>query len=242
MNFSGNKSPLRYITEAAAIVVSILLAFAIDAWWDNRKERVLEQEALFGLRTEYQEHLDEISQAKARHLVYLRTIEELVNACGKGSGQSDEFSLDNAIDTLLIPETEDLGAGVRDTLISSGKIEILTDRQLRHELSEWDSELGELLDDQAHNAGIVFDIVIPYLARAGVSVSGSRSSESKYWALPRRILSGDSESLTKLCSDPEFITIVEARYGFMVHAAGEFDRVISAIDRILARIKSSLTE
>jgi hypothetical protein len=38
------------------------------------------------------------------------------------------------------------------------------------------------------------------------------------------------------------MTIVEARYGFMVHAAGEFDRVISAIDRILARIESSLTE
>ena len=177
-----------------------------------------------------------------RHLVYLRTIEELVNACGNGSGRSDEFSLDNAIDTLLIPETEDLGAGVRDTLINSGKIEILTDRQLRHELSEWDSELDELLDDQAHNAGIVFDIVIPYLARAGVSVSGSMSSESKYWALPRRFLSGDSETLTKLCSDPEFISIVEVRYGFMVHAAGEFDRVLSAIDRILARIESSLTE
>ncbi len=186
MNFSGNKSSLRYIAEAAAIVVSILLAFAIDAWWDNRQERVLEQEALLGLRAEYQDHLGEISQAKARHLVYLRTIEGLVEACGKGSGQSDEFSMDNAIAALLVPETEDLGAGVRDTLISSGKIDILSDRQLRYELSEWDSELDELLDDQQHNKAIVFDIVLPYLARAGVPISGSMSSESKYWALPRR--------------------------------------------------------
>ncbi len=232
----------RLSVEAAAIVVSILLAFAIDAWWDNRQERVLEQEALLGLRAEYQDHLGDISQSKARHLVYLRTIEGLVEACGKGSGQSDEFSMDNAIYVLLIPETEDLGAGVRDTLISSGKIEILSDRQLRYELSEWDSELDELLDDQQHNKAIVFDIVLPYLARAGVPISGSMSSESKYWALPRRSLSGDSETLTKLCSDPEFMTIVEARYGFMVHAAGEFDRVISAIDRILARIESSMTK
>ena len=144
MNFSGNKSSLRYIAEAAAIVVSILLAFAIDAWWDNRQERVLEQEALLGLRAEYQDHLGDISQSKARHLVYLRTIEGLVEACGKGSGQSDEFSMDNAIYALLIPETEDLGAGVRATLISSGKIEILSDRQLRYELSEWDRVISAI--------------------------------------------------------------------------------------------------
>jgi hypothetical protein len=150
--------------------------------------------------------------------------------------------MDNAIFALLVPETQDLGEGVRDTLISSGKIEILSDRQLRYELSEWDSELGELLDDQANNAGIVFDIVIPYLARAGVPISGSWDNDVKYWALPTRSLSGDSETLTKLCSEPEFMTIVEVRYGFMVHAAGEFDSVISAIDRILARIESSLTK
>jgi hypothetical protein len=204
---------------------------------------VLEQAALLGLRAEYQDHLDEISRAKARHLVYLRAIEDLVNACGKGSWQSDEFSMDDAIFALLVPETEDLGAGVRDTLIRSGKIEILSDRQLRYELAEWDGELDELLDDQLNNSGIVFNLIIPYLVRAGVPLSGPQSTRSnKYWSIPKRLLSDDSGTMTKLCSDPEFISIVEVRYGFMVHAAGEFDRVLSAIDRILARIESSLTE
>ena len=254
MNVNENIPWKRLSVEAAAIVVSILLAFAIDAWWDNRQERVHEQDALLGLRAEYQNHLDEISRTKARHLVYLRAIEELVRACGKGSWQSDEFSIDNAIFALLVPETNDLGAGVRDTLISSGKIDILSDRQLRYELSEWDSVVDELLDDQQHNKAIVFDIVLPYLARAGVPFSGAFGTaggsqgtfkgvvHSKYWSLPKRFLSGDSGTLTRLCSDPEFISIVEARYGFMVHAAGEFDRVISAIDRILARIESSMTK
>ncbi len=232
----------RLSVEAAAIVVSILLAFAIDAWWDDRQERVFEQEALLGLRAEYQDHLDEISRSRARHLNYLRAIEELVNACGKGSWQSDEFSPDDAVFALLVPETEDLGAGVRDTLINSGKIEVLSDRQLRYELSEWDSELDELLDDQDNNKGIALEIVVPYLARSGVPLSGTLCTDCKYWSLPRKSLSGDSESLTKLCSDPEFMSIVQVRYGFMAHAAGEFDRVISAIDRILARIESSMTK
>jgi len=37
-----NKPLLRYAAEAAAIVASILLAFTIDAWWEERQERELE--------------------------------------------------------------------------------------------------------------------------------------------------------------------------------------------------------
>ena len=41
-----NKPLLRYAAEAAAIVASILLAFTIDAWWEERQERELEQETV----------------------------------------------------------------------------------------------------------------------------------------------------------------------------------------------------
>ena len=39
--------------ETFAIVVSILLAFSIDAWWDGRKDRQQEQEILLGLEIEF---------------------------------------------------------------------------------------------------------------------------------------------------------------------------------------------
>jgi len=234
----------RITVEAAAIVASILLAFAIDAWWDDRKERVLEQEALHDLRAEYEDHQSDISQARVRHLTYLRAIQSLVDACGTGDWQSDEFSLDNAMFALYVPETMDLGEGVRDTLISSGNIDILLDRRLRYELAEWDSVLDELLDDQLMNSNFVMGLVYPYLARSGIPMSGplTRPLGQEYWAIPERFLSGSSEMLSKLCSDPEFITIVEIRYGSMIHTASEFDRVISAIERMLVRIEASLTD
>ena len=43
----------RLAVEAAAIVVSILLAFGIDAWWDARNDVVEEREILIGLEIEY---------------------------------------------------------------------------------------------------------------------------------------------------------------------------------------------
>ncbi len=138
----------------------------------------------------------------------------------------------------------DLGEGVRDTLISSGKLDILLDRDLRYELAEWDSVIDELLDDQLNNQQLVMGIILPYLARSGVPMSGSLSLTpgQQFWSIPTRSLSVNSETMVKICSDPEFISIVEMRYGFMIHTAFEFDRVISAIERMLVRIQASLTE
>ena len=234
----------RLSVEAAAIVGSILLAFAIDAWWDDRKERLLEQEVLHDLRAEYEDHKGDLSGQKARHLNYIRAIETLVEACEKGDWRSDEFSLDEAFFALQVPETTDLGAGVRDTLISSGKMDVILDRELRYELAEWDSELDELLDDQQGGKQIVLGLLHPYLARKGVPMSGplSISPGQEYSSVSIRPLSDSSEVFTRICLDPEFMSIVEIRHGYMVHTAIEFDRVILAIERILTRIEASLTE
>ena len=42
----------RLVAEGAAIVISILLAFSIDAWWDNRKDIAEEREILLGLEAD----------------------------------------------------------------------------------------------------------------------------------------------------------------------------------------------
>ena len=57
----------RILAEGTAVVVSILLAFAIDAWWDERKERDDERDVLLALKAEFE----------ANAQAYLRRIEEL---------------------------------------------------------------------------------------------------------------------------------------------------------------------
>ncbi len=48
---------LRILVEGVVIVGSILLAFAIDAWWDGRQDRTQEQAYLRMLATDMQETL-----------------------------------------------------------------------------------------------------------------------------------------------------------------------------------------
>jgi len=51
------------VAEAVAITTSILLAFAIDAWWEDRQLRRDEQQVLMGLQREF----DSIRQVLLTH-------------------------------------------------------------------------------------------------------------------------------------------------------------------------------
>ena len=47
----------RLLAEAAAIVASILLAFGIDAWWQERSEKIRTEQLLSALETEWSSEL-----------------------------------------------------------------------------------------------------------------------------------------------------------------------------------------
>jgi hypothetical protein len=60
----------RLSVEAAAIVASILLAFAIDAWWDDYQQRKHLQTVLIDLEAAYSENvtlIDENIELLARY-------------------------------------------------------------------------------------------------------------------------------------------------------------------------------
>ena len=67
----------RIIVEATAIVASILLAFAIDAWWQSRTERIVETQYLQALREDLHRSLkllDEIEAQQRQQVGYLKSL------------------------------------------------------------------------------------------------------------------------------------------------------------------------
>ena len=56
----------RLFAEGAVIVASILLAFAIDAWWDGRQQRAAEREALAGLTVDFEANAGRLLHARSR--------------------------------------------------------------------------------------------------------------------------------------------------------------------------------
>lgn len=233
----------RLAVEAFAIVGSILLAFAIDAWWDERKERQFEQETLVGLEAEYEDHRISIERQTSNHRKQLGAIGNLMKACQSGSYNTPGMSLDDALYVLLIPVTTDLGSGVRDSLISAGRIEVLRNRELRYALSEWDSVLDEVIDGQLFSLNLVRESFIPLLAENGFSIAhGMRDKDRHPWPVSTRPISSFGDKHTELFGNIEFCRLLDHRYSHMNHTLDEFEDLLGAIVDLLALVRSSLDD
>jgi len=230
------------LTEMILIVASILFAFALDSWWDERKERVEETKVLHGLKEEFLLNRSMLEQRIATHSSDLLAIEELLAAVLRGYWDSTEIEVDQALAALIAPPTTDLGNGVLNALIGAGRIELLTNRSLRARLAAWEGVFEEVRDDEIMARGFVLDVIIPYLIRQGVPMSGPISLwKDQSLNAPRSIVN-NPEALTRLLTDPEFTVILELRVGFKMHATGEFQAALDAVGEILAEINKSLAD
>jgi len=226
--------------EGTAIVVSILLAFAIDAWWEERALRIEEQQVLQGLRSEFHSIRDVLSGHLSEHLQNVQALEDFLDATGDSGVEEAGPIVDAALLVLLTPMTSDLGSGTLDALLSSGRIEILTNRTLRAKLAGWEGIIGEVWDDQALNVKAVYEIHIPYFLTENIPAGAAMHQWYDEWPMPLRPPSDDPDMVSRLLRDEKLRALVDIRYGYKRHTTDEFDTAIAAVNAILAEIDSSI--
>ncbi len=229
-------------TEAVLIVASILLAFALDSWWDERKERVEEAEILHGLREEFLLNRSKLEYRMGRHFLDLEGMAALLAAANEGRWVSTDITVDEAIAHLISPPTTDLGNGVLDALIGSGRIELLSNRELRARLAAWEGVFGEVRDDELMSREFVFDRVIPFLIQHGVPLSEPMSAWPHMQFDEERSITDDPQRFSRFLQDPQLAVMLEARMGYKMHTTGEFQEAMEAVEEILAAIDRSSVE
>ena len=219
----------RISVEAAAIVASILLAFAIDAWWQERQIRIEEQEVLAGLQAEFVANHEVLTRHLVRHLQGIQSLDDILLLIENGKSPDARSIVLAALYEMGSPDTTDLGNGTLNALLSSGRVEILTSRKLRTLLTAWDGVIGEVWDDQANNSKMVFEIYVPYFVQENYSTYSIERS------------SGGPTTINRLLTDQTFQHLVDLRYFYKSHLTGEFERAIAVAAEIIAEIEISVT-
>lgn len=227
---------LRLTIEAIAIVASILIAFAIDAWWQGQLEADEEQQILVSLKDEFETHRATLVTAEERWTRRETSIARLLQAIATGDIPPPSV-MDTLLDDWSYPGTWDPGSGARDALIASGRLELIDNLDLRNHLSEWQSIVDEVRDNEQSGRQMVLNVINPFLAER-IPMDRLLAMAAGSWPAP---LTSDAEAASAyrtLLANPEFKNWVSVRYVWI--NPDEYREAIAFADSILTAIDSEL--
>ncbi len=154
---------LRVFVEGVVIVVSILLAFGIEAWWEGRQERVEERQALEALARDFESAAEEIGQV----LLVMDSVAIAANIILGWTGPSADSRHADSLALLMPSITRVVGfqppLGTLQALLGSGDLRLIRNDSLRAALASFPSRLAQVNTTEGYGADVLFGELHPYL-------------------------------------------------------------------------------
>jgi len=156
------------VSEGLVITLSILVAFALDAWWDRHQAAGIEQELLVSLASEFDGVEVELVRARAIHEARSAAAAELVNLIDANASMPEADSLWALLATTQRATTIDPPNGVLARAISAGTLSVIRSDSLRTLLSSWDGRVADHEKSEQNHRGYIYEVLIPWRAEKGV--------------------------------------------------------------------------
>ena len=137
---------LKYaVGEIILVVIGILIALQINNWNNNQQNLKKEQDVLKNLKAEVLQNLEEIKRDHEFNIECLDACYTLLEIDKTKSVNPQK--IDSLMGTALDFATFDARLGVVNDVISSGKLELIKDEDLRLLLNQWTGELSDYVED-----------------------------------------------------------------------------------------------
>ena len=135
----GTTVVIRLTAELAVIVVGVLIAFGVEAWWSGIQDRRLEREVLESLSTDLATVVDQVAGLIRRD----SSIVSRADGFAVADADVTADSVYSLISGLFATVPVEPRLRTYDELVSSGQFHLLSNRELRLLLADFDaSALG----------------------------------------------------------------------------------------------------
>ena len=235
MAISGKNIPwARLGFESVLIVVSILLAFAIERWWSDRQDSIEEQTLLRQLKVEFENNASRLAEKRLQHeevrsaglrLLSLTSPEATVDELGIEAIQAD-------LGTLMSLFTYDPGTGALSVVIQS-KLDLISSVDLRTSLSAWPANYQDLAEDEQWIIEVTLERVHPYL----VESTTIQDFSTTLTGVRKGRFPADLEIMLR---DRKFGNILTAKIGRIASTLNEYDETELLFNETLALIQSQI--
>jgi len=243
MNETNRIAWKRLTVEAAAIVGSILLAFAIDAWWEDRNESELERRQLTAVLTEFEENAELLRQARTQYEQRYMDALRVLKYMRDGATGLDSAEIEESFRGLIIGGTSHLETSAHDGLLASGELNLIRDKELRNRLAAWPSHVKEWSEEQDSVFFYVRDVLVPYVSDS-VRIRNVRGSFLPFpdGKPPPQIPAGagDVASLIELSTSVKFENLVYLRAQGLWYAMRDGETLLTQTTAIAELIRHNL--
>jgi Family of unknown function (DUF6090) len=162
MQNTKNISWFMISANAMAIVISILIAFSIDAWWADRQERKEEQLLLSALHDELQTNIVKIEHALTFRRAMLEAATQLLEVAAQDTAlSSDEF--DQLLGVMIWWGTTEPVTAAYASLSAGGKLSLIEDTSLRSSIASLSSAYEGLHQTEWQHYETLKQVLMPYL-------------------------------------------------------------------------------
>ena len=227
----------RIFVEGVAIVISILLAFAIEAWWSQREESDSEHRTLQALQRDLMasnEALDRLLLALAR----VRTdFARFQSATPAELTKIDPEAVRPILVSLVTPASFEPVTATHDALSSDGRLGLISDPELLTHLSNWQRDLDDLEENSTDLHAESVRVLRSMEIHGGPFIRWRRSLDDLE-VLQR----ADGEVLAALRQDADFMGKARMHQYTLSGYLLELRRLDESLDAMLVLLDEILTQ
>lgn len=158
-----SKYLLYAIGEIVLVVIGILIALQINTWNIDRTNRFQEQQILQQLSIEYQENLKEIEAKNYLRTGMIAAIKKIFYHIDNGIGDYPLDSLHMQLNRTGTTPTFNVSSGVTDELLSSGKLYLIQNAELKNHLTNFSTYTSYVVEEEQFLLDYVLRYYLQYI-------------------------------------------------------------------------------
>lgn len=160
------------LRDLIVVALGILIAISVDGWVKDSEDRREERQILAGLKEELQANRDQLERVSETWSRLRSANQQLLQLIGKDLDDNGVLRV-REFAAATNTSSFDPRAGQLKSVISSGKLGLISNTHLRANLADWPDLVDDLLDDWRYIDNFIFPrldrtlfSVIPYRANS----------------------------------------------------------------------------
>jgi len=165
---SPEKTFTRFVSEGAVIIISILLAFGIDAWWENLGDEREERQILSALHDELQSNHESLKKWTAWHT----DIQDAILVLLAQASLSEASLTSDSIDILIgraswFNNSATFEMSANDAIVLGGLLPLIQNNDLRQRITSWNREIDQVSNTEKQDYDTFSAVWMPFLREHG---------------------------------------------------------------------------